>query len=135
MADISDLDFMQRSRRLVVGAVMLVLGGVVGYALPQHNASPNSQKGQILAVGDAIQNSGLWFTFMPKTNGPDMKFRLQYATAWKGSPSDKWQYAGLPSCMVPGSTMPETATLGMVTVRGSGASPPRKIIVWVECYT
>jgi hypothetical protein len=135
MADISDLDFMQRSRRLFIGAVMLVLGGVVGYALPQNNASPNSESGQILAVGDAIQNSGLWFTFMPKTNGPDLRFRLQYATAWKSSSTDEWHYAGLPTCMVPGSTMPEPATLGMVSIRGSGSAPDRKIIVWVECYT
>jgi len=134
MAGIGDLDFMQRSRRLGVGVVMLVLGGVVGYAWPQHNTSQKSESGQILAVGDAVPNEGPWFTFSRATNGSVQKFRLQFATAWKGSPSDKWHYTGLPTCMVPGSTMPEPATLGVVRERGSKAVPHHKVIIWVECY-
>src|SRR5579859_39857 len=134
MAGISDLDFFQRSRRLFIGVVMLVLGGVVGYALPQNNASPNSESGQILSVGDATANAGVSFTFLPTAKGTDQTFQLQFATAWKGARSDKWHYTGLPTCVVPGSTMPEAATLGMVKVRGSGSAPDRHIIVWVECW-
>ena len=133
MAGFGDLDFMQRSRRLGVGVVMLVLGGVVGYALPQHHTSQNSESGQIIAVGDAIPNQGPWFTFAPASSGAVQKFSLQFATAWKGAPSDKWHYAGLPTCVVPGSTMPDPATLGVVTVSRKGAAT-HKIIVWVECY-
>jgi len=135
MAGFGDLDFMQRSRRLGVGAVMLVLGGIVGYAWPQHTTSQNSERGQILAVGNAIPNEGPWFTFSPATNGPVQRFRLQFATAWKGSPSDSWHYTGLPTCMVPGSTMPQPATLGVVTEAGSKAVPTDKVIIWVECYS
>jgi hypothetical protein len=90
MAGFGDLDFMQRSRRLGVGVVMLVLGGVVGYSWPQHTTSQNSQSGQILAVGDAVPNEGPWFTFSRATNGSVQRFRLQFATAWKGSPTDSW---------------------------------------------
>jgi hypothetical protein len=132
MAGFGDLDFMQRSRRLGVGVVMLVLGGVVGYALPQHSTSQNSESGQILAVGDAVPDQGPWFTFAPAGSGAVQKFSLQFATAWKAVPSGNWHYAGLPTCVVPGSTMPEPATLGVVTVRGTGAKP-HKIVVWVEC--
>jgi hypothetical protein len=135
MAGFGDLDFMQRSRRLGVGVVMLVLGGVVGYAWPQHNTSQNSESGQILAVGDAVPNEGPWFTFSRATNESVQKFRLQFATAWKGSPSDTWHYTGLPTCMVPGSTMPEVATLGVVREGGSKAAPKHKVIIWVECYS
>jgi hypothetical protein len=134
MAGIGDLDFMQRSRRLGVGVVMLVLGGVVGYAWPQHATSKNSESGQILAVGNAIPNEGPWFTFTRATNGSVQRFRLQFATAWKGSPSDSWHYTGLPTCVVPGSTMPQSATLGVVTEGGSKAVPNQKVIIWVECY-
>jgi hypothetical protein len=132
MAGFGDLDFMQRSRRLGVGAVMLVLGGVVGYAWPQHSAPQNSEAGQILAVGDAVPDQGPWLTFASASTGAVQKFNLQYATAWKAAPSDSWHYSGLPPCVVPGSTMPAAATLGFVTVRGTGAAP-HKIIVSVEC--
>jgi hypothetical protein len=132
MAGISDLDFMQRSRRLGVGVVMLVLGGVVGYAWPQHSTSQNSESGQILAVGDAIPDQGPWFTFTPTGSSTVQKFNLQFATAWKTAASGNWHYSGLPTCVVPGSTMPEPATLGVITVSGKGAKP-HQVVVWVQC--
>src|SRR5215472_12778420 len=122
MAGFGDLDFMQRSRRLGVGAVMLLLGGVVGYAWPQHSTPQCSETGQILAVGDAVPNQGPWFTFTPANSSSVQKLQLQFATAWKGAPADKWHYVGLPTCVVPGSTMPAPATLGLVTVQAKGAA-------------
>jgi hypothetical protein len=133
MAGFGDLDFMQRGRRVVVGAVMLLLGGVVGYALPQNNASPAAESGSVLSVGNTTKDSGILFDFKP-AKGPKQTFRLQAATPWQDTPSGPWRSKGQPACLVPGSTTPAAATLGVVTVRPVDSAPGRSIVVWVECY-
>jgi hypothetical protein len=132
MAGFGDLEFMQRGRRMLVGAVMLVLGGVVGYTLPQSNASPTSQTGSVISVGNATKDAGILFDFKP-AKGPKESFRLQDATPWQARPSGPWHHRGQPACIVPGSTTPTKATLGIVTARSVGSAPGRPIIVWVEC--
>ena len=134
MAGFGDLDVMQRGRRLAVGAVMLVLGGVVGYALPKSDASPSSQTGEVVSVGNTTQNAGLRFTFNPD-KGSTEKFLLQDATPWQDARSGHWRSKGLPPCLVPGSTVPAKATLGVVTASAVGSAPGRRIVVWVECGT
>ncbi len=133
MAGFGDLDFMQRSRRLVVGAVMLLLGGVVGYALPQSNASPASEAGSVLSVGNPTKDSGILFDFKP-AKGPMETFRLQAPTPWQDTPSGPWHSKGQPACVVPGSTTPTAATLGVITVGPVGSAPGGSIVAWVECY-
>lgn len=132
MAGFSDLNFMQRGRRVVVGAVMLLLGGVVGYALPQNSASPASEAGSVLSVSNTTKDSGTLFDFKP-AKGPKKTFRLQAATPWQRTPSGPW-HKGQPACVVPGSTTPKAATLGVVTARPVGSAPGSSIVVWVECY-
>lgn len=133
MAGFGDLDFMQRGRRVVVGAAMLLLGGVFGYALPQNNASPASESGSVLSVGNTTKDSGILFDFKP-AKGPKQAFRLQPATPWQAKPSGHWHRTGQPTCLIPGSTTPTAATLGVVTVQSVGSAPGRLIVVWVECY-
>src|SRR5262249_51080161 len=131
MADFGDLDFMQRGRRFVVGLVMLGIGGVIGYALPQSNASPKSETGTVVTVDNATTNAGVLFEFKP-SKGKKESFRLQDATPWQGTKSGKWHEKGQPSCLTPGSTTPVKATLGVVTARSVGSAPERSIVVWVE---
>lgn len=133
MAGFTDLDVMQRARRLSVGVVMLLVGGVVGYALPQSNASPSSETGTVTSVGNSTKDAGLQLAFKPN-KGPTQDLRLQDATPWQGTPSGKWHPNGRPSCIKPGSTTPATATLGVVTARAVGSAPGGRIVVWVECY-
>lgn len=133
MAGFADLDFMQRGRRFVVGAVMLLAGGVVGYALPQSNASPASEAGTVLSVGNPTKDSGILFDFKP-AKGPKETFLLQTPTPWQDTPSGPWHPKGQPACVVPGSTTHTAATLGIVTVRPAGSAPGRSIVAWVECY-
>lgn len=133
MADFSDLEFMQRGRRLLVGAVMLVLGGVVGYALPHSNASPSSLTGSVRSVGNSIKDAGVAFEFKP-TKDPQKGFVLQSGTPWQDNPSGPWHSKGLPSCIVPGTTTPTKATLGIITASSVGSAPSRPIVVWVACY-
>ncbi len=134
MAGFSDLEFMQRGRRLVVGVVMLGLGAVVGFALPHSNASPSSQQGSIVSVGNTTASAGLQFDFLP-VKGTKETFRLQSATPWQKSPTSHWISKGQPTCLVAGSTTAVPATIGVVNVAGTGNAPGRSVVVWVECYT
>lgn len=133
MAGISDLEFMQRGRRLVVGVVMLGLGGVIGFALPHSNASPNSVKGSVVSVGNTTKDAGLQIVFQP-VKGAKETFRLQPATPWQKAAGGKWHTKGNPPCVVAGNTSPMAATLGVVNVAGTGNAPGRSVVVWVECY-
>ena len=133
MADFSDLEFMQRGRRFLVGVVMLFLGGVVGFALPHSNASPSSQTGSVVSVGNAAPDAGLRFEFEP-VKGAREKFVLQPATPWQKSPNGHWNYTGQPSCLVQGSVTATPATIGVVNTSGVGSAPGRSVVVWVECY-
>jgi len=133
MAGFGDLEFMQRGRRLMVGAVMLLVGGVVGYALPQSNASPASDSGSVIAVGNMTKDAGIPFDFR-SAKGQRESLVLQDATPWQATPSGPWHSKGLPNCIVPGTTTPAKATLGIITARSVGSAPGRPIVVWVECY-
>ena len=101
MAGFGDLDVMQRARRLTVGVVMLALGGVVGYALPQSNASPSSEIGSITSVGNTT--TGRWPALLLHAGqGQVGALRLQDATPWqKTSHPDAGYPKGQPS--LPGS--------------------------------
>ena len=134
MAGFSDLEFMQRGRRVVVGAVMLVLGGVVGFALPHSNASPGSEKGSVVSVGNAPPDADLRFEFKP-VKGAKETFRIQPATPWQKSPGSNWIYQGKPSCLIPGSTTARPITIGVVNTSSVGSAGGRTIVVWVECYS
>src|ERR1022692_1824521 len=133
MAGFADLDVIQRARRLGVGAVMLVLGGVVGYALPQSNASPSSEVGSVMSVGNTTTDAGLRFSFTPDKGKPQ-PLRLQDATPWQKTPNGRWYPHGQPACLAAGQTTPVKVTLGIVTARAVGSAPGEPIVVWVECY-
>ncbi|SRR6266567_6360144 len=133
MAGFADLDVMQRARRLTVGVVMLVLGAVVGYALPQSNASPSSEVGSVTSVGNTTTDAGLRFSFTA-VKGQPQSLRFQDATPWQGTASGRWNDRGRPTCLVPGTTSPVKVTLGIVTARSVGSAPGGPIVVWVECY-
>jgi hypothetical protein len=138
MADFSDLEFMQRGRRLLVGVVMLGLGGLIGFALPHSNASPSARTGSVVSVGNATKDAGMQVVFQPdkgKDKGKKETFRLQSATPWQKAPGDKWQTKGTPPCVIAGNTSATAATIGVVNVAGTGNLPGRSVIVWVECYT
>lgn len=133
MAGFADLDVMQRARRLTVGVVMLVLGGVVGYALPQSSASPSSEIGLVTSVGNATTDAGLRFSFTA-TKGKPQNLRFQDATPWQATASGRWYYTGRPACLRPGTTGRVKVTLGIVTAQAVGSAPGGPLVVWVECY-
>ncbi|HEX6931003.1 MAG TPA: hypothetical protein VF162_02585 [Streptosporangiaceae bacterium] len=133
MAGVGDLEFMQRGRRLVVGAVMLGLGGVIGYALPKSDAAPRAETGTITSVDNATQNAGIHFAITVKNAAKPEQFRWQDATPWRDK-TGHWHHKGRPACLVPGSTAPLKVTIGVIDAQEAHSVPGRTIVVWVKCY-
>ncbi len=136
MAGFGDLEFMQRSRRFVVGIVMLGLGGVIGYALPKSNATPKAETGMIASVGNATQDAGIHFSIKLKKVAKPQPFRWQEATPWLDN-AGHWHHKGTPACLVPSATTPATpvkVTVGVIDAAAANSAHARTIVVWVKCY-
>ena len=133
MAKLGDLDFAQRGKRWAVGLLMLVIGGAIGYALPQSTASPNSEAGTVTSVSKNQGSAGIQFTFMPNGAAKTVSYTLESPTPWQQQPSGSWRN-GQPSCLIPGSTKQSKVTLGVVTISSVGSAPGGSVVVWVECY-
>ena len=110
---------------------MLGIGGAIGYALPQHTASPRSAAGTVTSVSKDVGGSGVHFAFRPDGTTKAVNYMLEDPTPWQANGS--WHANGQPSCLVPGSTKPSKVTLGLVTVSSVGSAPGGSVVVWVEC--
>jgi len=131
VARVSDLDLLQRGRRYLVGAVMVVIGGVVGYALPRSTAQPATQPGTVTAVrGDNGTVTSI--VFKPR-NGTAQTLRLGNPTPWRTSSGGPW-HTGRPACLDPGSAKPVLVTLGVVDLDSAGTPANGPMVVWVGCY-
>jgi hypothetical protein len=133
MAGFGDLEFMQRSRRLMVGVVMLGLGGVIGYAIPKTNAAPKAETGTIKSVDNVTTNAGMLFKVKLYKVHDLQQFRWQDGTPWRDKKSN-WHDKGRPYCLIPGSTQPAKITVGAVDVQAANDAPGRTVVVWVKCY-
>src|SRR5258708_36630557 len=111
---------MEGGRRLLGGAVMVVVGGVVGYALPESNASPTSASGSLISVGNATKDAGILLDFQP-AKGPRESLQLQDATPWQGTAAGPWHMKGQPPSTGPRTTPRTQMTLGIVTARSRGS--------------
>jgi uncharacterized protein YndB with AHSA1/START domain len=134
MADLGDLEFMQRGRRFIVGIVMLGLGGVIGFALPKSSASPRAETGTLTSVDNATQNAGMHFAVKVKKVAKPEQLRWQDATPWQDK-TGQWHSKGTPTCLVPGLTIPTKVTVGLVDVASANSAPGRTVVVWMKCYT
>jgi hypothetical protein len=113
---------------------MLGIGGAIGYALPQHTASPSSAVGTVTFVSKDQGGSGVQFTFKPNGATKTVNYTLENPTPWQQQANGSWHANGQPSCLVPGSTKPSKVTLGVVTISSVGSAPGGPVVVWVECY-
>ncbi len=125
----------QRVRTWFISAVLVVIGVVVGYLLPQNNVSPKSEVGKVMSVHGSIGgvNAGIYF----KTKGVKelVRYPLVDPTPWQANPNAKWHYSGQPSCLKPGSRTPVDVTLGVITVKPVNSAPGSSMVVWIECYS
>lgn len=123
----------QRVRGWLIGAVLIVVGVLVGYALPQNTASPKSEAGEIMSVHGSIASARAAIDFKTKGAGV-VHYALQDPTPWQAVPNGTWHNAGQPSCLVPGSKTPVNVTLGVISVHPVGSAPGHQMVVWIECY-
>ena len=124
----------QRMRTWLIGAVLVVVGVVVGYVLPQNNVSPRSEVGKVMSVHGSLGSAGANFSFETKGVAGLVRYTLENPTPWQARPSGTWHYSGQPQCLVPGSTKPVKATLGVISVRAVRSAPGNPMVVWIECY-
>lgn len=127
-------DVQKRGRSWMVSGGLIGLGVVVGYALPVSSVAPKTETGMILAVSGAPGSSPVrvLVTFQ-QTGSTKQTYQFVQTTPWRATATSKWRNAGDPPCLVPGSGTPEKATIGVVTVKGTGTQPDRSMIEWVEC--
>jgi hypothetical protein len=125
---------MQRLRNWFIGAVLIIVGAAVGYALPSSTVSPKSEVGEVLSVRGSIGSAGAGFTFKAKGATGSVRYRLEDPTPWQANSHGTWHSTGQPACLVPGSKKKVRVTLGVVKVEPVGSAPGNPTVVWIECY-
>jgi hypothetical protein len=126
---------MQRLRNWLIGAVLVVIGVVVGYLLPQNNVSPKSEVGTVTSVHGSMGSAGASLDFKTKGATGLVKYTLEDPTPWQASPNGMWHNTGQPSCLKAGSKTPVKVTLGVISVKPVGSAPGNPMVVWIECYS
>jgi|SRR6202050_5329074 hypothetical protein len=124
----------QRLRGWVIGAVLIVAGVLVGYALPQSTVSPKAEIGTVMKVNGAIGGKDSTLVFKTTGQHGTVRYPMQDPIPWQGTSNGGWHYTGEPPCLVPGSSTPVKATLGVISVHAEGSAPGGPMIVWVKCY-
>ncbi len=123
-------DAKQRGRSWLISAALIVLGVVVGQALPRSNASTTSETGTVTSVHPSQDGSATTFVFQYKGN--KQTYVLGDRTPWQDKPG-AWQRSGLPSCMTSTSLTPRRMTIGVINVQTTGTLAGGPLVVWVKC--
>jgi hypothetical protein len=124
----------QRLRTWLIWAVLVVIGVLVGHALPDSSVSPDSEAGTITSVHGQIGSPKASLDFKVKGVKGTASYALVDPTPWQAASGGKWHAGGQPSCLKSGTVRPAKATIGVVTVHGVGSAPGGSMVVWVECY-
>jgi hypothetical protein len=128
MASVADVK--QRGRTWLIGAALIVVGVLVGQALPRHSASPSQESGTLMSFGPNTAGSGTNFVFQFK--GSKQTYTVGDITPWQTKPGI-WHHNGPPACMVPKSPTPRPITIGVVSIDSSGTLPGGPLVAWVKC--
>ncbi len=121
----------QRFRTWLIGAALIVIGVIVGYALPQNSVSPKSEVGTVTSVHGSMGGTNANVQFKAKGATSSVTYPLDAPTPWQPKSGAPWRTHGQPSCLAAG----DKVTLGVVNVDGVGSAPGGERIIWVECYT
>jgi hypothetical protein len=125
---------MQRLRNWFIGAVLVIVGVAVGYALPSNTVSPKSEVGELISVRGGIGSATAGITFKAKGATGSVRYHLEDPTPWLAKPHGTWHMSGQPSCLVPGSKKRVRVTLGVIQVEPVGSAPGNPTVVWIECF-
>jgi hypothetical protein len=124
----------QRVRTWLIGVVLIAVGVLVGYVLPQNSVTPKSEVGKIMSVHGSVGSAKAGFEFQAKGVSGLVHYLLEDPTPWQAKPNAAWHSTGQPSCLVPDSTTPVKVTLGVISVHAVGSAPGNPMVVWIECY-
>jgi hypothetical protein len=125
-------DMTQRLRPYLIGAVLLIAGVIVGYALPSNSVSPKSEIGVVQIVRGSMSAENANFTFKQKgAKNKPVRYFLEDPTPWQAKSGSPWNHHGLPACLKAGATV----TIGVVSVRPVPPAQGKAMVVWVECYS
>jgi hypothetical protein len=128
-------DMGKQLRSWIVYAVLVVVGVLVGYALPQSSVSPKSETGTVTNVQGSVGDLGSHVAFLTKGVKGKVTYPMRDQVPWQAVKGGSWHQSGQPSCLVPGSAKPVKVTLGVITVDAVGSAPGGPMVVWVECYS
>ena len=112
-------DIQSRGRTWLVSGVLIALGVVVGYELPQSTVSPKTVVGTVqppTGKGNA-HRPGTEFGFKPASGSAQNYWFVDY-TPWRATPNGKWKTSGTPPCLKPA----EAAAASKSTSSKSAAS-------------
>lgn len=123
-------DIKQRGRSWLVSGALIIVGVVVGQALPRDNAATTAQTGTMTSVSPSRDGSATEFVFDYK--GSKHTYVLGNRTPWQDKPG-VWHHSGLPSCMASKSQTPRPVTIGIVHVQTTGTLAGGPIVIWVKC--
>jgi hypothetical protein len=120
-----------RLRTWLIGAALIVVGVIVGYALPQNSVSPKSEAGTVMSVKGQLGDPAASVTFKATGASGPVTYQLDSPTPWQSKSGATWHDGGTPSCLTSGAKV----TLGVVNVDGVGSAPGGERVIWIECYT
>lgn len=120
-----------RLRTWLIGAALIALGALVGYALPQNTVSPKSEPGTVMLMHGHLGAPGARFEFKASGKGnAAVTYPLEDPTPWQATSGGAWHTQGQAPCLAPGAK----ATVGVINVHAVGSAPGHPTVVWIECY-
>jgi hypothetical protein len=128
MAGLADIK--QRGRSWLLSGALIIVGVLVGQALPRSNAATSTQTG--IATSIAPSHDGSAVTFVFKYKGNKHTYVLGDRTPWQDAPG-VWNHSGLPSCMKSKAFAPRQITIGVINVQSSGTLTGGPLVVWIKC--
>lgn len=123
-------DVKQRGRSWLIGVALIVVGVLVGQAIPRDTAAPAAESGTLTSATKGACGSGTAIVFQYK--GSRQTFTLGDRTPWQDKPG-VWHPGGLPSCMTPSARTPSHITIGVVNVQSTGTLAGGLLVVWIRC--
>lgn len=137
-------DLKKTGRTWLTAAALILVGILVGNAIPNDSATPTVVTGTISSVGPGSASTLATFMLTPKS-GTGKRYVITDQTKWQDSKGG-WRQAGVPSCLAglaaktasTGSAKPgqatSSATIGVINVDAADGAPgASQLVVWVKC--
>ncbi len=130
----------KRGQAWLTYGALLLLGILVGHAIPGNSATPNSVTGATSAASGGADT----FKLAPK-GAKATSYKLTNQTVWQVTPG-AWK-SGMPPCLAgdfvrttsssgapkPAAASSKQVTIGVISVPSVTGGGPLQLVVWVRC--